>query len=201
MIIPLAGGSNPFWQGDWSPLPCEKSDLLRTFVHRVLDFYKIDRTKPSDGDIVVTFVDRKSSRRLLHQADYLDEIRANISHVKVQAIDFASIPFKQQLEIARSTDVFVGVHGAGLTHGMFFPKKSVIVEILPPDLDHKGFRNMAGMLGHGYFSTHASKRLLQPKNDGWQHEDVFLEKWRFLELMNTAIKSIYNSGEHNYDIN
>jgi len=42
IIIPLPGGANPLWHGDWEPLPCDRSELLQTFARRVLDFYKVD---------------------------------------------------------------------------------------------------------------------------------------------------------------
>lgn len=159
IIIPMAGAANPQWQNDWTVEPCSSGQLLETFSKRVLDFYKIqkDPTDPSaDSAIAVTFIDRKH-RRLKDQESLLDSLRQkfNGQHVTIQAVDLAAIPFKEQLQVVRDTDVLVGVHGAGLTHELFLRKGSAVVEILPPDLDHKGFRNMANMLGHDYFSVHA----------------------------------------------
>jgi capsular polysaccharide biosynthesis protein len=133
---------------------------------------------------------------------YFEELKATIPHVKVQIIDFAAISFKEQLQIIHETDVLVGVHGAGLTHGMFLREGSVMVEILPPDLTHKGFRNLAGVMGHTYLSTHATKPPETNSKDGnWHTEDVFLEKDRFIDLMEVAIKTLYNKGLRNYDVN
>jgi protein O-GlcNAc transferase len=202
IIVPLPGASNPLWQGDWDIHACERSELLRTFTHRVLDFYQIDAWAPHSGDLVLTYVDRKESRRLADHVSYFEELKATIPHVKVQIIDFAAISFKEQLQIIHETDVLVGVHGAGLTHGMFLREGSVMVEILPPDLTHKGFRNLAGVMGHTYLSTHATKPPETNSKDGnWHTEDVFLEKDRFIDLMEVAIKTLYNKGLRNYDVN
>jgi hypothetical protein len=207
VIIPLAGGSNTMWQGDWEPHSCQTSPLLRTFLRRILSFYDLNGppVQTRSNNITITFVDRKKSRHLINHEAYLEELERKFEHVSVQAVDFASIPLKQQIQVAQQTDILVGVHGAGLTHGMFLPPRPAIVEILPGELQHKGFRNLAGLLGHSYCSVHGPKReqnsshLATPTD--WHSEDVFIEKDRFINLMDVAIKGLYNKGLRTYDIN
>jgi hypothetical protein len=69
--------------------------------------------------------------------------------------------------VVRRTDILMGVHGAGLTHGMFIPPGSAIVEILPPGVTYKGFRDMAKPLGHNHFSSHATGRPGQTVTGDW----------------------------------
>lgn len=77
-----------------------------------------------------------------------------------------------------------------------------MVEILPPGLNHKGFRNFAGILGHSYYSTHASGFAVDiDKRDEWHNKDVLVEEDRFLELMDVAVKDLYNRGMRNFDVN
>ncbi|KAF9636101.1 hypothetical protein BFW01_g6996 [Lasiodiplodia theobromae] len=121
VIIPLAGGSNPLWRGDWHTGSCTHSQLIDTFTRR-----------------------------------HLANLRLHFPRVRVQAIDFAALPFAEQLRIIRTTDVLVGVHGAGLTHALFLPEGASVVEIQPRRLNYKGFRNLAKMRGHRYFSAHAA---------------------------------------------
>ncbi|KAH9220726.1 DUF563 domain protein [Leptodontidium sp. 2 PMI_412] len=200
IIIPLAGGGNPYWQGDWEINQCERSPLLHTFAHRVLDLYNIKAWAPHEGDIVLTFIDRKKTRRLIDNQSLLDELKTKVPHLKIQIIDFGSISFEQQLRTIRQTDILVGVHGAGLTHGMFLREGSVMVEILPENMNHKGFRNLAGLMGNMYLSAHASKTPEDEGNDtDWHEADVFLNKERFLGLMEVAVKALYNAGFRNYD--
>ncbi|KAH1359561.1 hypothetical protein KXW30_001335 [Aspergillus fumigatus] len=201
LIVPLAGGSNPLWQGDWEIHSCEDSALVRTFSRRILSHFHVEFRRPRQGpQIVVTFIDRTGSRKLINQKDYFNTVKKQFPHITVQMIDFASIPFQEQLRIAQGSDILVGVHGAGLTHGIFLPSGSVMVEILPPGLNHKGFRNLASLLGHLYFSAHATKPAKTVKRDDWHNNDVYLEHEKFMELMNVAIKALYNRGERNYDV-
>lgn len=251
IIVPLPGASNPVWQGDWDIHNCDRSPLLTTFAQRILSFYNLATIPASHPDIVLTFIDRRSTRRLLDQDSHLAALRAHIPHLKVQSIDFATLSFAEQIKAVRGTDILVGVHGAGLTHAMFLPESAVVVEILPEGLEHKGFRNFAALLGHAYFSAHGLKAragrdggvegkagglvgvvdrvartngsakaagggmegtplgivprprtpALRKRDSDWQEEDVFLEKERFLELIDVAVKVMYNKGLRNYDVN
>ncbi|KAL5333048.1 hypothetical protein BJX70DRAFT_382080 [Aspergillus crustosus] len=209
IIIPLSGGGNPFWQGDWDIHICDDSPLLRTFFRRVLNHFHptldLDAPRDQPPEILITFINRTTTRRLINADEYLDRLRTYLPHTRIQSVDFAAISFSEQLAIAHQKDVLVGVHGAGLTHGIFLPPDSAMVEILPWNLNHKGFRNVAALLGHTYFSVHASKAAVgeassSDEEHDWHGEDVFLDEEMFMELMNVAVKSMYNKGSRNYDV-
>ncbi len=201
IIVPLAGGSNPFWQGDWNVHACGSSKLLDVFSQRVLDFYRIrDEPVKAGAQLTLTFIDRKGTRRLQNTTEYINKLRLRYPDVKIQVIDFAAMPFQEQLEIARRTDLLVGVHGAGLTHAIFQQSGSALVEIIPHDLKFKGFRNIAAIRGHRYFSSHAKENNNETSRGDWQGEDVSIEEDRFMDLLEVAIKSMYNRGLRNIDV-
>ncbi|BCS25463.1 uncharacterized protein APUU_50174S [Aspergillus puulaauensis] len=199
IVVPLPGGSNPFWQGDWTIHGCEDSALLRTFSRRVLSFYGLPSTKPrQDSQIMLTFINRTNKRRLVNSDEFLAELESKYPHVTVHSYDFAALTMKRQLEIVQDTDILVGVHGAGLTHGFFLHPRSAMVEILPPKLNHKGFRNVASLMNLGHYSAHADDA---PRGNGnWQDEDISMDKERFMALIDAAIKSMYGKGKWDYDI-
>ncbi len=84
---------------------------------------------------------------------------------------------------------------------MFLPERSVVVEILPRDLGHKGFRNLAGLLGLEYFSAHAGVERKGGGGGGdWHTQDVEIEESRFLEMMGMAIGVLENRSGRNWDV-
>jgi protein O-GlcNAc transferase len=204
VIIPLPGASNPLWQGDWVPGDCKDSKTLSVFVDRILNLLSFTEVRDPSAPLTVTFIDRKGSRRLLNQESLLSTLRNTYSseNFTLNIVDFASITLREQISIVRNTDVLVGVHGAGLTHGMFLPPRSAVVEILPSELAHKGFRNLAKLRGHSYFREHAEKGGSEEEREkkDWQNENVVLEKTRFMELMDVAIKSMYHRGVLDPDV-
>ncbi|RYP09964.1 hypothetical protein DL764_000959 [Monosporascus ibericus] len=174
LIIPLAGSSNPFWKDDEQVQQCNNAPMLNVFSRRVLDFYGIQDPpiRKNEKPIVVTFVNRRESRRLQNQRFLLGELQRRNSHITVQMVDFAAIPFSEQLRVARETDVLVGAHGAGLTQSLFMRRGAgALVEIQPERLDHNGFRNVAGMLSLGYYRVHA--RTIPPEEwrEGEEEEE------------------------------
>lgn len=210
IIVPLAGSSNPLWQDDWETGECADVPTVHVFAQRVLDFYDIQDPKPRQPEdpIVVTFIDRTGSRVLLEKDSMFDELKQRNPHIFFQSIDFGGISFKEQLGIVRETDVLVGVHGAGLTHGLFMREHAgAVVEIQPRELDvFHPFRNIALLGGQGYFRTHADSiprektRGLERRGD-WHFNDVRIEKERLFEVIETAIKSLYGNGVWDHDIN
>jgi protein O-GlcNAc transferase len=226
IIIPMAGASNPMWQNDWEVRDCSEAQTLRVFAQRVLGFYRIE-DQPRDPDqIMVTFVDRQETRKLLDKDELFEALQATTPHIKVQTVDFAAISFPEQLRVIRDTDVLVGVHGAGLTHTMFMRENlGAIVELQPETMrdpqtgqTHNGFRNLANMLRLNYFRIHVpqvpappdekarsdrrslyGKRTVE-KRASWHVDNVKVDKDRFLEVVSMAIKAMYTKGIRNLDV-
>ncbi|KAK1545655.1 DUF563 domain-containing protein [Colletotrichum paranaense] len=203
LIIPLAGGSNPLWQNDWEDRDCKDAPLLKVFTRRVMQQFGVEfETGRRQGKpLNVTLIDRRGSRKLLDQEVLLDAARKAFPDANFQAIDLGAVTFPEQLRIVQSTDILVGVHGAGLTHTMFLRENgAAVVEIQPSSMSHKGFRNVAQMLGHKYFSTHAEmvgheeddkgrKRGII-RRDRWHWADIRIEEGAFLELIGQAVEAM-----------
>jgi len=49
----------------------------------------------------------------------------------LQIVEYNShrLSFTEQLRITRNTDIFIGMHGAGLTHFLFLPDWAVAFEL------------------------------------------------------------------------
>lgn len=204
VILPPPVPSNPLWEGDWVAHGCGPSSNLDLFSKRVLDFYKVDLEPLAEKDpLVLTWIDRKRRRTLIDKDAYLSKLQARFPEVKVNLVDFATLSLQEQLHTVRRTDILAGTHGAGLTHAIFMRPGSAMVEILPHNFFHKGFRNIAKLKGHSYFGAHApeAELSLNVTNDlTWQQENIRIEEDRFMELLSVAIKSMYNRGTRNDDI-
>ncbi|KAI7471672.1 hypothetical protein KC351_g12029 [Hortaea werneckii] len=188
ILVPLAGIANTLWQGDWEKLPCGESPLLHNLTQKVLSFYNIhpaSQTPNSPRKLVM--IDRKHRRRLLHTDALFDAFQARYPEITMNLVDYGTLDFKAQLELDQATDILVGVHGAGLAHGMFLPPSSTIAQILPPTMDHYGFENMARFLGHEYYSMHATPFDSVNHTGDWYLDDVFVEEEEFLNFMDEVI--------------
>ena len=141
-IIPLAGSSNPFWKVDANAGQCTNAPTLNVFSHRLLEFYSVESPlpRPRGQLIILTFVWRRQSRRLKNENSLFAELSRRNPHIKVKMVDFAAIPFTEQLRVAQESDILVGVHGAGLTHSIFMHQGAgAVVEIIPEGFEHRGF--------------------------------------------------------------
>ncbi|KAM0556100.1 hypothetical protein ACHAPJ_006089 [Fusarium lateritium] len=197
LVLPLAGGSNTLWQGDWKPNDCPDSSLIKTFSRRVLAHYGVSKQQRTE-DVVVTFIKRTNTRSLRNETELLAAARAAIPKMVINEVDFAAMSFKEQLKVAQKTDLLAGVHGAGLAHTLFLPKGSATLEILPDKFFHKGFRNLAQIMGNGYFSTHGNVPK-GAKEDDWQMSAVGIDEGKFIEALREAVRSLYNTGPRSQD--
>lgn len=84
----------------------------------------------ADDRIRITFLERKTKyRQILNSDELIAELKKNQSYA-VKSVRFErAMAFADQLEIVRNTDIFIGMHGAGLTHLLFLPKWASVFEM------------------------------------------------------------------------
>ncbi|KAH0591774.1 hypothetical protein MHUMG1_10473 [Metarhizium humberi] len=119
-------------------------------------------------------------------------LKTSIPQLDLEVVDFEHISFAQQLRIIRETDLLIGIHGAGLTHTMFLPPGSAVVEILPGNVEKRGFQNFAQMLGHGYQRAHGKMHGNVSGDGQWAFDLVELESQMLLDLVGNAVRSLNN---------
>jgi hypothetical protein len=74
---------------------------------------------------------RKGQGRLIGNGPEMIEKLSEIlpKHILIRLIDTASLSLTQQISLMRKTDIYVGVHGAGLMLSAFMPTTSILVEL------------------------------------------------------------------------
>jgi glycoprotein 2-beta-D-xylosyltransferase len=83
----------------------------------------------------------KIGRQLLNEKEILDDLKMKFSqypNVNFSWNHFEELSFVEQLKIIVETDIFVGVHGAGLTHVLFLKSNGALIELanIPRSLSH-----------------------------------------------------------------
>lgn len=109
---------------------CEKSGLFHAFSTHVLNGLNITIDKRKSNKIRVTLLSRETKyRKILNEDKLLKALSNNDKYIVQRAVYNKSIPFSKQLSITHNTDIFIGMHGAGLTHLMFLPDWAVVFEL------------------------------------------------------------------------
>ena len=202
IILPLAGGSNPLWQSDWTVHACDQSELLLRFKRRILGFYGLPQATPdAKKPLTLTYVEDADEPRLHGKDKYLDAVQEEFADINIHSVKLEDMSLYDQVLLILNTDVLVGVEGAGLTHSMFLRPGSTIIEIQEPHSEYKGFRNMANILGTQYFGTHGCPDAPVADKDIGSKDDIRMEEERFLDLMSLGIRSMFNKGFHSEDVN
>jgi hypothetical protein len=97
---------------------------------------------------------RKSQGRLNGNGPELAEKLASLlpKNILVRLVNTAELPIAEQISIARRSNYFIGIHGAGLFLTIFSPKDCIVHEILPRPYNSL-LRIMSGLSGHKTYST------------------------------------------------
>ncbi|CAB1353498.1 unnamed protein product [Coregonus sp. 'balchen'] len=74
------------------------------------------------------------------------------------------VPFLEQLSITHNSDIFIGIHGAGLTHLLFLPDWAVIFELYNCQ-DESCYRDLARLRGIRYVTWQKRDKVL-PEDKG-----------------------------------
>jgi hypothetical protein len=116
----------------------------------VWDYCQVERAH--SDKTVVTYIKRRDSRRLSRdcEKELLHKI-TELPHIELRIVDFALLPFKEQIRIVANTDVLLGVHGNGLSHTLFLPSTGSLIELFPPDSLRVEYSILTRARGLNYF--------------------------------------------------
>lgn len=214
VILPLAGSSSPFWSALLESNHhenCRKETLMTAFISRVFDHFDI--TPRSVADInehpTITINKRTTNRKFINLDRWVATLKERYPKSTINVVDFAETSFEDQLRLIQTTDVYVGHHGAGMTHLMFLPPDAAGVEIMPPFFPMRGFRSIARMRGVTHFSGRcmwkeewdlAENGVAVPEgwtppqsDEGWQSREwTYMLDDDFVGLVDAAVRNQQN---------
>ncbi|XP_047975046.1 alpha-1,3-arabinosyltransferase XAT2-like isoform X2 [Salvia hispanica] len=123
------------------------------FRHFIFDTFSLKNMNVSEiPQPRMLLLSRRFTRRILNE----DEMIAMIKDVGFQVIVVKRFDYhdmKKLSHVINTCNVILGVHGAGLTYGMFLPAGAVVVQIEPLDLEHYAkviFEDNARAMGMEY---------------------------------------------------
>lgn len=110
-------------------------------------------SRPREDTLRITYCQRTKGRILESKMEerLLDAINQEV-HCQLNVVDFGNISFQEQLSIIANTDLFIGIHGNGLTHLLFLPDHAVVLEYYEGG-ESAFFRLFAQVRGIKYFGN------------------------------------------------
>ncbi|XP_031763839.2 EGF domain-specific O-linked N-acetylglucosamine transferase [Galleria mellonella] len=140
---------------------CERSGLFHAFSKHILHSLNIKLHIRSNDKIRVTLLSRGTTYRSILNEKELVKALVKVKDYHVQRVVYdKTIPFAKQLEITHNTDVFIGIHGAGLTHLMFLPDWAAIFELYNCE-DPNCYMDLARLRGLKYVTWENKDKLVQ----------------------------------------
>ncbi|XP_065068055.1 EGF domain-specific O-linked N-acetylglucosamine transferase-like [Rhopilema esculentum] len=179
---------------------CSRSSLFKAFSEHVLNGLNVKQERKSkSGPLRITFLYRTTMYRKIVNKDQLIESIKSIPNVLVDAVDFNwNMPFLEQLQISHNTDIFIGIHGAGLTHALFLPDWAVLFELYNTD-DVNCYKDLSRLRGVTYITWEDNEKIKDETDE--PDPDYNYAKFRnfsfdvneFMRLLKIAIASAENN--------
>ena len=70
-------------------------------------------------------------RVMINEGELLSALRSNFSSFKVLPVYMEDLTLCQQINVSSSANIFMGVHGAGMSHLWWTPKGAIVLELMP----------------------------------------------------------------------
>uniref|UniRef100_A0A3B4CFV1 EGF domain-specific O-linked N-acetylglucosamine transferase n=1 Tax=Pygocentrus nattereri TaxID=42514 RepID=A0A3B4CFV1_PYGNA len=145
---------------------CHSEGMFRAFSQHVLHRLNITQARLKDGRVRVTLLARSTDyRRILNQQELINALKTvTLFEVKLVDYKYKDMPFLEQIRVTHNSDIFIGMHGAGLTHLLFLPDWAVIFELYNCQ-DESCYRDLARLRGIHYLTWQRQDKVF-PEDKG-----------------------------------
>lgn len=144
---------------------CSKSGLFKAFSEHLMNRLGIMQEKNlqnSSEPIRITLLSRGTKFRKILNENEITEALKTYPEVKLTVAHYSwDVPFLDQVKNSHNTDIFIGMHGAGLTHALFLPDWALLFELYNCG-DTNCYRDLARLRGVSYVT--------------WENQDKVFEK-------------------------
>lgn len=109
---------------------CERSGLFHAFSNHILHSLNVKKDFRRNNKIRVTLLSRETAYRgIINEKAIVKALMKEKDYEINRVVYDKNMPFVKQLEITHNSDVFIGMHGAGLTHLLFLPDWAAVFEV------------------------------------------------------------------------
>ncbi|BFZ10952.1 hypothetical protein BsWGS_13992 [Bradybaena similaris] len=140
---------------------CHGSSLIKAFSEHVLYRLGVRQSGPLRDKIRITLLVRGTKyRNIMNQVELASAMKTD-GEFEVTVVDFnKDVPFLNQLQVSHNSDIFIGMHGSGLTHMLFQPDWAVVMEIYNCE-DPGCYLDLARLRGIHYMTWEKKEKLIQ----------------------------------------
>lgn len=130
--------------------------LLDEFVDFFLKQHRVESAHEMNcGQLNILFIWRRNyvahprnptgivQRKIKNEDEILTHNKEHFSNHTVYGLQLDSLSMSGQLRHIVKADILIGMHGAGLIHTIFLPKKSTLIELYPSDNFNYHFKYLA----------------------------------------------------------
>ncbi|KAM4022947.1 LOW QUALITY PROTEIN: EGF domain-specific O-linked N-acetylglucosamine transferase [Anomaloglossus baeobatrachus] len=150
----------------------------------------------TEEKIRVTILIRSTEFRILNLDELVKALKAiPIFQVTVVDYKYRSLGFLEQLQITHNSDIFIGMHGAGLTHLLFLPDWAVIFELYNCE-DVSCYFDLARLRGVHYITWEKADKVY-PQDKG--HHPTLGEHPKFTNYafhVEEFVRLVNSAAEH-----
>ena len=132
-------------------------------MHRL----KISQEGPLQRKVRVTLLARGTKfRNVINQKEIVKELKRELKNeIELSLVTYdMNMKFTDQLKKTHNTDIFMSMHGAGLTHLLFLPDWAAVFEIYNCE-DPDCYYDLARLRGVKYFTWERSDKVY-PQDEG-----------------------------------
>lgn len=144
------------------PMRCYSTSLFQNYRKFVLQSFKLyDIEPPPIPQVTLILRKRTASKnvgRILANEEQVSAVLKEGNMMIYNVVDFGKMTYYEQLKLVRSSNIIVGVHGAGLMFIMFAAEEAVLLEIHPSYRQDRHFRHAARLTGKIYMPMRSQHR-------------------------------------------
>lgn len=163
--------------------PCARSHLWQDFRSTALATMDIYDYKGSSSACTITIISRRNyggrkvQRVWINEDEVLHRMQADFGErCTVQSVDFVNLTMAEQMQKIVSSDVIIGMHGAGMVNVLWTRPGTLVVEIFPKRRFRWGFRNVCQRVGCDWYQFRGGRDLMTQKSsesNSWLDPNTF----------------------------